>query len=465
MIGTKADTAAQSSPPTLAQRAATRRIAISLACLFAAVFVQIAVVMAYLPLWFAAAGFSATAVATLTALPMLARIVTAPLIGAASDAMVRPHRLLIALACTICALGVSLAIFAPPVTADGTGGALTGTAPSLQVFLLAGVACGLVVLLQSMIPLSENLTLLAVRGHRVAYGPVRLWGSAALILGTLVGGFTIQAYAAGAIPILLGGCGLLLAMAALWAPRLTANELDGPAPNVSAGSGVPTDGSPLPAQPSGAATHMTDQASTRWSGWRQLLNDRRFIMFGVATALVQASHAMLYAFGSVHWVRSGITPDIVGWLWTVGVLAEIALFAVADRLPFANRPAVWLTLGAVAGLVRWPLTALDPPLAGLFALQLLHGLTFGATHLAAMTYIAQFVPARLGATAQSAISALGSGVLMGGAMWMSGPLYANFAGLAYVAMAVLAAVGLMLGVRAMRRPGRRRRASHGSPAL
>jgi PPP family 3-phenylpropionic acid transporter len=45
-----------------------------------------------------------------------------------------------------------------------------------------------------------------------------------------------------------------------------------------------------------------------------------------------------------------------------------------------------ILLGAGGGLIRWSITAFDPPLALLFALQLLHGLSFAATLLGACAW-------------------------------------------------------------------------------
>ena len=83
-------------------------------------------------------------------------------------------------------------------------------------------------------------------------------------------------------------------------------------------------------------------------------------------------------------------------------------------------------------------------------LQVLHGLTFGATHLGAMHFIAQTVPEGQAGTAQSLYASVTSGIAMGGATLLSGPLYAAFAGRAYWAMALIAAVALAASLRLWR---------------
>ena len=84
----------------------------------------------------------------------------------------------------------------------------------------------------------------------------------------------------------------------------------------------------------------------------------------------------------------------------------------------------------------------DPPLALLVPLQLLHALTFSATHIGAIHFIGRAVPETQAGTAQALYASVTGGIAMGGAMLVAGPLYAAYAGRAYWAMAALAAVAL-----------------------
>jgi MFS transporter, PPP family, 3-phenylpropionic acid transporter len=130
------------------------------------------------------------------------------------------------------------------------------------------------------------------------------------------------------------------------------------------------------------------------------------------------------------------------------VLAEIGLFAASGH--FLLEPKALLLLGAAGGVVRWAAMALEPPPLLLLPLQCLHAASFGATHLGALSYAARLAPAGLGASAQGYL-AVASAVAMAAAMGASGELYARFAGEAYWAMALLAAVGglLVLAVPAL----------------
>ena len=93
--------------------------------------------------------------------------------------------------------------------------------------------------------------------------------------------------------------------------------------------------------------------------------------------------------------------------------------------------------------------ALDPPTALLPLLQCLHALSFGATHLGAVGFIARAAPPEIGATAQGYL-AVALGLVMAAAMGISGVLYARWGSLAYGAMALAAAAGGLFALMAQR---------------
>ena len=48
-----------------------------------------------------------------------------------------------------------------------------------------------------------------------------------------------------------------------------------------------------------------------------------------AGALIQSSHAVYYAFGTIHWQAAGHSEAVIGWLWAEGVIAETVLAAAS----------------------------------------------------------------------------------------------------------------------------------------
>jgi MFS transporter, PPP family, 3-phenylpropionic acid transporter len=136
----------------------------------------------------------------------------------------------------------------------------------------------------------------------------------------------------------------------------------------------------------------------------------------------------------------GLDGTAIAALWALGVVAEIVLFALQSRLPPWFTPPVLLMAGALGAALRWGAMALDPPGALLPALQLLHALSFGATHLGMLGFAAAKAPPGQGAAAQAHL-AIALGTTMAAASAISGVLYGSFGSLAYAAMASAAVAG------------------------
>jgi PPP family 3-phenylpropionic acid transporter len=177
------------------------------------------------------------------------------------------------------------------------------------------------------------------------------------------------------------------------------------------------------------------------SDWRILVADRRQLWFIAAAMPIQASHSVYYAFGTLHWLELGHSSAEISWLWAEGVIAEIALFFAGSAVLRRTGTANLLLLAGIAATLRWSATAVAETLPALLLLQLLHGLTFGGCHLAAMHFIGKAIPSDLSATAQAVYSAVVQGLGFGVAMLLSGVLYARYGAAAYFAMGVLGAAG------------------------
>ena len=92
-----------------------------------------------------------------------------------------------------------------------------------------------------------------------------------------------------------------------------------------------------------------ERSSSTALSFLQPLCDRSFALFLAAAALIQGSHAVYYAFGTLHWRAAGYTEDVIGALWAEGVVAEILLFMVGGRVLRRLGPARLLALGGLAG--------------------------------------------------------------------------------------------------------------------
>jgi PPP family 3-phenylpropionic acid transporter len=253
-------------------------------------------------------------------------------------------------------------------------------------------------------PLAESYALKGLPARGRAYGPVRLWGSFAFIAGSFLAGFAADLVPARELIWLMVAAFVLSALAAFLIE-------------------------PLHTEPHEKSTPP-----------RRLLRDPGFLAVVIGSSLIQGSHAVYYGFSTLAWTQAGLGGATIAALWALGVLAEIVLFAFQGRLPPFLSPATLILIGAGGAILRWLAMAIDPAVAVLPFLQVLHALSFGATHLGVLMFIMRHAPPRQGATAQAYL-AVAMGVVMAGMTTLAGVLFARYDSLAYLAMALAAAIG------------------------
>ena len=369
------------------------------ALFYGAVFLALGVYLPFWPVWMKDRGLGPSEIGLILALASWVRIFSTPMIGQAADRSQRAKTVLCLLA-----LG-SLVSF---VCLHW----LNGFWALLWFNLLAAL------LLQAMIPLGESLAMTATKSGGVDYGRVRLWGSLTFILGTVGTGWLLGGEAA---PGPLGPSGVLWLVVAGLALTLAACL------TIPRGTG---------------ASRAPDFASLG-----SLLADRGFLVFLVASGLLQASHGFYYGFSALHWQAAGLGGSWIGVLWAVGVIAEVVLFIYARSVVDWLGPVRLLMIAGAGGILRWSVLATTTDIPALLAVQTLHAATFGAAHLGAMYFLAQRAPLGLAATAQSLYTAVSGGLATGGTILLSGLLYDRFGGGGYVPMALASLLGLILASR------------------
>jgi MFS transporter, PPP family, 3-phenylpropionic acid transporter len=340
---------------------------------------------------------------------MLVRVAVTPAIAFAADRSGNHRRFLIVLAWAALVSALLLTMCA-------------SFWPILVLALLLAVA------IATVLPLTETLAMGGVRAAGLDYGRMRLWGSLSFIVASFCGGLAIDRLGAPAAVWLMAGGAALTALAAHGLPR-------------PAGDGRPPSAAERP------RISLTDAVG--------LVRSRLFVTFLLAAGAVQAAHAAFYAFGTLHWAAQGISGGWSGVLWTTGVAIEIGLMAFSRAAVRRTGAIELIVLGAAASVVRWVAMGFDPPLAALVPLQALHGVTYGASHVGAFYFMTRALPERQAGTAQALYAAFTTGIAMGGAMLLSGHLYASFGGRTYWAMAAIAAVGLVASLSLRRYRTRR----------
>jgi PPP family 3-phenylpropionic acid transporter len=267
--------------------------------------------------------------------------------------------------------------------------------------------------LAAISPVMDAAAMRMSRRRGSDFGAARAWGTVGYMAVILATGFLVVRFGATIFLPLFVGLGLLRAVAALGLPRFRA-PLDHRA-----------------TAPTGGATHLL-QVAKPW-----------FLLPLLGWAMVFATHLILNAFQSLLWKEQGISEDVIGVLIALGALSEATMFFAFKR--FAGRFSarnIILTSAAVSA-ARWLAMSFSPGVAVLFALQLLHAITFALGYLGSVNFIANWTSDDIAAEAQSFSYVLQQGmavVAISGFGWLAG----HFGAHAYAASAAFAALGGLL---------------------
>ena len=328
---------------------------------------------------------------------MAARLIGAPLFAWIADHFGN-RRLVIQL----CA-GLAFASYSALVLAQG----------SSMIMVIALVAA---FAFAPVFPLTEGFSVDGAAAHGVDYGRLRRWASISFLIGSLGSGLLLTVLAPEDTALILAICQGLSLVATLL----------------------------LPPEPKHPVEHQ--QSSAHSTGAMKLLFASSFSLLLISTGLGQASHALLYGFSSVSWQSLGFTSLGIGILWSAAVLVEVALLSYSNALVERFGPDRLVLAGLAGGLLRWLLMAVLTSFPLILFTQMLHALSFAATHLGTMHMIRLMAPPHLRNRAQGINAALSGGILMSGTTLAAGKLYDQFGTSTYFAMAAMSAVALALAV-------------------
>ena len=365
--------------------------------IFAAYFFGLGLFLPFFPLVLAGAGHDAVDIGTLLAVPIVVRLVSNPLMAGVSDRSGMGREALALFSATAFVLFAFLIV-------------------PLDFWATFGLLALIAMFWSPILPLSDAFALGEVRSKQADYGRMRLWGSIGFVVANVAGGLTLQYFDAS---YLIGG--IMVGLAAVFALAIT-----------------------MPRSRRGDL----QQEETGGNGLA-VLRTPAFVIFLLSVGLIQASHSAYYGFGAIFWTRNGISGSELGVLWTVGVVTEIWLFYQSGRLRARLSPLHFLFIGAIAAIVRWTLFPLATDFVSIALLQVLHGLSFGATHLGAVGYVAKVVSARWLGTGQG-MSATAIGTVTAIATAACGPLFAYEPATAFYLMAGMALAAILLLVVARR---------------
>lgn len=344
----------------------------------------------YFALYLQSLGFSASQIGLLLAVNPVTRIFGPTLWGWLSDHL-GAHGKLIRWTAMMTAL-----LFAAVFVGRTFGGIF------LALVMLNIVWCG-------VLPLAESATLNQLGREIGRYGQIRLWGSVGFVLVVIVTGYVLDVWGIAALApaaMVLIGC---MALSAFFLP------------------------------PDRETSHRADQDSLL-----RIVGRPEILALLASFFLMQVAHGPFNAFFSIHLADAGYSKKAIGWLWSLGVIAEIVLFL---RLPdllrrFSLSQILRWSFGCAFVrfvIVAWGVESM--PLM-VFA-QLLHAFTFGAFHAAGVALMHQYFRGRNQTRGQALYTSVGYGLggtlgtLLSGYAWEGWGAQWTFSAAAFAALLAL----------------------------
>jgi PPP family 3-phenylpropionic acid transporter len=238
-------------------------------------------------------------------------------------------------------------------------------------------------------PLSEALMLSEMRGDLTHYGRLRLWGSVGFIASVTLAGPFLDRYGIGQMPWIALGLLVLVAVSSLR----------------------------MEESPHGDGQHDVIPLAA-------LLRRPEVAAFFTSTFLMIAAHAALYVFYSLYLAGLGYSNTVIGLMWALGVIVEIAFFFY--QAPIFKRFGVrnLMVASLLIAVARFLLIGFGAQsLILLLIAQVLHAATFGVHHSASIATLQRWFFGPLQARGQALFTSIsyGLGGTMGGlilsALW------------------------------------------------
>jgi PPP family 3-phenylpropionic acid transporter len=272
-----------------------------------------------------------------------------------------------------------------------------------------------------VLPQFEAVTMNHLGALTARYSHVRLWGSIGFIISVMALGPVLGRLGMSALPAVM-----MALMAGIWLMTLT-----------------------VPDNPGRLHEHETPHIL-------KALRRPEVIALLVSCLLLQASMGPYYTFFSIYLDDHGYGQDMIGFLWAIGVIAEVLVFLRMHRwLPrLGAKRLLVMALGLTA--LRWVLIALAvKSLPVLLFAQTLHAASYGLYHASAIYLIHELFPGRLQGRGQALYSSLSFGI--GGALGSlsSGYLWGGLGeAQTYLVAAVVSALAMVVAMIGVREPAR-----------
>ncbi|WP_419810979.1 MFS transporter [Bacterioplanoides sp.] len=291
--------------------------------------------------------------------------------------------------------------FSSPISMVRVSGLMTAVcfsavwwANSFVAMLLVMVAYGF--FWAAMLPQYETITMQSLKNRIDDYSRIRVWGSLGFIVVVLVLGWLFELVGIQWLPAVM-----LLVMVLILLNSLLFRS----------------------------GRFRTRKAASDDQTFLTQMMQRPVLIFIVMTILLQVSHGAYYTFFSIYLEAAGYSKTGIGFLWSLGVFAEVILFWQFHRLMHWLSWRGWILLSLVITAIRWLMIAeYVEVLSVLLLAQLMHAFSFGVMHAVAMRYVQHYFSAEAQARGQALYSSVGFG--LGGAIgaWGCGVLWSRMPG-------------------------------------
>lgn len=254
-------------------------------------------------------------------------------------------------------------------------------------FRFALITIGFSFFWNAALPQFEAATLFHLKQDTHRYSQIRLWGSVGFIVTVLGIGRLLDTQGLSILPAII-----TLLLVAMWLVSLMT--------------------------PEAYAVRQGDDVV----GVFQVLKKPEVLAFFVVFMLLQIAHGPYYVFYSVYLKQYHYSGTLTGFLWSLGVCAEIVLFIFMRRLLRCFSLRLVLLISIALAILRWLTIAWCADSLGLLLIaQLLHAATFGAAHVAAIHLVDFYFGHRHQGKGQALYSSMSFG--LGG---MLGSLYSGY---------------------------------------
>ena len=237
------------------------------------------------------------------------------------------------------------------------------------------------------LPQFEATTFSHLGEHTHRYSSVRLWGSIGFMVAVWLIGQQLDGSKISYLPMILMGLFITIWASSLIVPEEAAGHLH-------------IDGEPL----------------------RVVLKRPEVVGLLAICFLMQLGHGPYYTFYSIYMQDHGYSLSFIGFLWALGVLAEVLIFMRMHKLVPKFGLKKLLVASLLLAATRWVVVALFPAIMPLMVVaQLFHAASFGLYHAVAIQLIHQYFVGKNQGKGQALYSSVSFGA--GGAI---GSLYAGY---------------------------------------